>query len=94
MSNTCVCCGTTIPEGRQVCPVCESKAELLRCKDCEHWKNVLPDCTEHKRFCEIGFYMIEATGYCSFAKRKQNFGITEQTQAALEAIGRKAHGED
>lgn len=21
--NTCVCCGSVIPEGRQVCPVCE-----------------------------------------------------------------------
>lgn len=24
MTNTCVCCGKTIPEGRQVCPVCEN----------------------------------------------------------------------
>lgn len=23
--NTCVCCGETIPEGRQVCPKCENK---------------------------------------------------------------------
>ena len=22
--NTCVCCGTIIPEGRQVCPKCET----------------------------------------------------------------------
>lgn len=25
MKNTCVCCGTAIPEGRQVCPTCEGK---------------------------------------------------------------------
>lgn len=24
----CVCCGTTIPEGRQVCPQCEEKYNL------------------------------------------------------------------
>lgn len=24
MSNTCVCCGNLIPEGRQVCPRCET----------------------------------------------------------------------
>ena len=24
-SNQCVCCGEIIPEGRQVCPTCESK---------------------------------------------------------------------
>ncbi len=24
MSERCICCGETIPEGRQVCPVCET----------------------------------------------------------------------
>jgi hypothetical protein len=24
MDNTCVCCGVIIPEGRMVCPQCES----------------------------------------------------------------------
>lgn len=23
--NTCVCCGAQIPEGRQICPICERK---------------------------------------------------------------------
>ena len=27
MDDRCVCCGAVIPEGRQVCPSCESKAE-------------------------------------------------------------------
>ncbi len=26
MENKCVCCGAIIPEGRQVCPNCESKS--------------------------------------------------------------------
>nr|DAJ74837.1 MAG TPA: zinc binding protein [Caudoviricetes sp.] len=25
MENTCICCGAVIPEGRQVCPICERK---------------------------------------------------------------------
>lgn len=25
--NRCVCCGQIIPEGRQVCPICEEKAK-------------------------------------------------------------------
>lgn len=29
MSNKCVCCGELIPEGRQVCPQCESKVEKM-----------------------------------------------------------------
>ena len=24
--NRCVCCGRVIPEGRQVCPICEKEA--------------------------------------------------------------------
>ena len=23
MNNTCICCGTIVPEGRQICPQCE-----------------------------------------------------------------------
>lgn len=29
----CICCGEVIPEGRQVCPQCESKAEKERKDD-------------------------------------------------------------
>lgn len=28
MENRCVCCGTIIPEGRMVCPLCEMEAEM------------------------------------------------------------------
>lgn len=24
--NTCVCCGAPVPEGRQVCPICEDRS--------------------------------------------------------------------
>lgn len=27
MEERCICCGEIIPEGRQVCPVCEAKAD-------------------------------------------------------------------
>ena len=27
--NTCVSCGEIIPEGRQVCPICENKANEM-----------------------------------------------------------------
>lgn len=27
MEDRCICCGEIIPEGRQVCPVCEAKEE-------------------------------------------------------------------
>lgn len=31
--NTCIFCGDIIPEGRQVCPVCEMKAAAQKRKD-------------------------------------------------------------
>ena len=35
--NRCVCCGRIIPEGRQVCPVCEEKAKRRDIRD--YWLN-------------------------------------------------------
>lgn len=29
MENRCVCCGEIIPEGRQVCPRCESQGNVV-----------------------------------------------------------------
>lgn len=29
-TETCVCCGAEIPEGRQVCPACEAKVRKER----------------------------------------------------------------
>ena len=35
MIERCVCCGAEIPEGRQVCPSCESKWQITnRCVMC------------------------------------------------------------
>lgn len=35
--NRCVCCGRIIPEGRQVCPICEQKAQRRDIHD--YWLN-------------------------------------------------------
>lgn len=32
--NRCVCCGCEIPEGRQVCPMCEKEAGKMDKADC------------------------------------------------------------
>ena len=36
MDNRCVCCGAEVPEGRQVCPTCEVKNDVIvaRCSIC------------------------------------------------------------
>lgn len=46
--------------------------EVVRCQDCKHWKNEINGCTEDKRFCDIGFYMVHKNGFCSFGERKTN----------------------
>ena len=35
--NRCVCCGRVIPEGRQVCPICEKNAGKRDAVD--YWLN-------------------------------------------------------
>ena len=44
----------------------------VRCHECKHWKNEINGCTEDKRFCDIGFYMVHKNGFCSFGERKTN----------------------
>lgn len=39
MDNHCVCCGEIIPEGRQVCPICEKGNDMDKydiCDSCTH----------------------------------------------------------
>lgn len=33
MENRCVCCGSVIPEGRMVCPICEKAADEGKAKN-------------------------------------------------------------
>lgn len=77
-AERCVCCGAVIPEGRQVCLICElnvknkcNLVEVVKCKDCERW-------TKQKNSaqgrCErLGMY---PTGgwYCANGKRRKDNG--------------------
>ena len=39
MPERCVCCGEIIPEGRQVCPICERNGMPLHpCVGCVYYK--------------------------------------------------------
>ena len=44
--------------------------EVVRCKNCDHWKDSVSGCTDHVKFCEIGFYMVGENGYCVYVERK------------------------
>ena len=44
---------------------------IVHCEHCKHWKNEINGCTEDKRYCDIGFYMIHKDGFCSFGQKKE-----------------------
>lgn len=44
MEERCVICGAIIPEGRQVCPVCEGEGNRLKDSPCRY-------CTDRKLLC-------------------------------------------
>lgn len=48
MTDTCVCCGQTVPEGRMVCPGCERKTEE-RCGQMESWGEKLVELEERAK---------------------------------------------
>lgn len=45
-TNRCICCGSVIPEGRQVCPICENKyywypdEDTNKCNGCQKERSV------------------------------------------------------
>ena len=47
--------------------------EVVRCKDCEHWKKY----ADHSPFigtCKIAGYFVGENGYCVYGKRRESYG--------------------
>ena len=57
---------------REIAEDLEKLPELVRCKDCKHWKDDLMRDDLH--ICEIGYYFIEENGYCSYGERRTDNG--------------------
>ena len=68
MEDKCVCCGSVVPEGRQVCRQCEEKFGLVRCGECVHGSHV--DCPEGRVWCDKVFRYMVYEGYCSYGKKR------------------------
>ena len=74
----CVCCGEIIPEGRQVCPICEKATptadvvEVVRCKDCT-WASRADNgelrCGHDNRGLYFGF--VPENWFCADGLRKE-----------------------
>lgn len=43
--------------------------DIVRCKDCKHWKDGVAGCTDHVKLCEFGYYMVGENGYCVYGER-------------------------
>lgn len=46
------------------------KSRICHCKECIHWVNGVPGCTEHVKFCNIGKYLVGENGYCVYGEKK------------------------
>lgn len=53
----------------ETCPTADV-VEVVRCGECRHWKKDVPGCTDFARRCELGGYMIGATGFCLYGERR------------------------
>ena len=51
------------------------KAKICHCKECIHWVNGVPGCTEHVKFCNIGKYMVGENGYCVYGEKKNERNV-------------------
>ena len=60
---------TSLEEVLEECTTVDA-VEVVRCKNCDHWKDSVSGCTDHVKFCEIGFYMVGENGYCVYVERK------------------------
>ena len=72
MDNKCVCCGTLIPEGRQICPVCDEamKTDSFTVDDRidqayrQGYANGTKELAEVKRLLASAYEVIKACGSC------------------------------
>lgn len=80
-AERCVCCGAIIPEGRQVCLICElnvknkcNLVEVVKCKDCVHLVKSdpgHPDCD----YCErLICGTVQPDFFCAAGKRRKDNG--------------------
>ena len=69
-TNTCVCCGAIIPEGRQVCPICEYKAEhrTAPCVACRYSERIRRN--KLKVFCQLRGVEVPILHTCEYGDRK------------------------
>lgn len=78
-ANLCVCCGAVIPEGRQVCPVCEHKAErpTAPCVACRYSERI----RELKLvvFCEFYGRNVPILHTCEYGDRRTEKEIQKIT---------------
>lgn len=69
-ANLCVCCGAVIPEGRQVCPICEHKAErpTAPCVACRYSERIRRN--KLMVFCQLRGVEVPILHTCENGDRK------------------------
>lgn len=87
-NNTCVMCGRVIPEGRQVCPVCETKANDPVNRPA-HYTDGKIEVIEFIEDKKLGFCLGNAVKYISRAGKKDPDKEIEDLSKAIWYINRR-----
>jgi len=85
MSNLCITCGSVIPEGRQICPKCESDP-VNRPSHYTDGKIEIIEFIEDKK---LGFCLGNAIKYISRAGKKDKAKEIEDLRKAIWYINRR-----
>ena len=86
MEERCVMCGRVIPEGRQVCPVCEEKTKRVTSKQFPRWlmaRREEKNFNRHTLADKAGMTNV-AIGYYENGKRYPRF---DSLELILDALG-------
>lgn len=88
VNNTCVICGRVIPEGRQVCPVCEKKSNDPVNRP-SHYTDGKIEVIEFIEDKKLGFCLGNAVKYISRAGKKDPDKEIEDLSKAVWYINRR-----
>ena len=86
-AEKCLICGAIIPEGRQVCPVCEKENDVVNHP--AHYTDGKIEVIEFIEDKKLGFCLGNAVKYISRAGKKDPSKTVEDLKKAIWYINRR-----
>ncbi len=86
-AERCLMCGAIIPEGRQVCPICEKESDVVNHP--AHYTDGKIEVIEFIEDKKLGFCLGNAVKYISRAGKKDPSKTVEDLKKAIWYINRR-----